>query len=220
MARRFLTALTASVASIALSGCLIVDVETRERAPAATASPAAATYSPGSFNGPGADWRTLAESELADRLNRPRREGRARNVILFVADGMNVSTITAARILDGQNRGNPGEENYLPFETWGHSALIKTYNENAQVPDSAGTATALHTGVKTDIGAISTYAGQGVAACGDAAEVPATTLERAHARGMSTGLVTTTRLTHATPASAYAHLPSRDWESDTALPPF
>ena len=219
MARRFLTALTASVASIALSGCLIVDVETRERAPATAASPAASTYTPGSFDGAGADWRMLAESELADRLNRPRREGRARNVILFVADGMNVSTITAARILDGQNQGNPGEENYLPFETWGHSALIKTYNENAQVPDSAGTATALHTGVKTDIGAISTYAGQGVAACAEGAELPATTLERAHARGMTTGLVTTTRLTHATPASAYAHLPSRDWESDTALPP-
>jgi len=48
--------------------------------------------------------------------------------------------------------------------------------------------------------------------------VPATTLERAHARGLSTGLVTTTRLTHATPATAYAHLPNRSWESDAALP--
>lgn len=218
MTRSLFAMLLTGAASLALSGCVIVDVETRERADASMSAPQESSFTPERFDGPGADWRSLAESELADRLNRPRRERRARNVILFVADGMNISTITAARILDGQNRGEPGEENYLPFERWGHSALIKTYNENAQVPDSAGTATAMHTGVKTHIGAISVYARQGLEACAEDAVVPATTLERAQARGMSTGLVTTTRLTHATPASAYAHLPNRNWESDSALP--
>ena len=51
-----------------------------------------------------------------------------RNVILFVGDGMGVSTVTAARILDGQVRGGFGEENYLSFERFPHLALVKTYN--------------------------------------------------------------------------------------------
>ena len=42
---------------------------------------------------------------------------RARNVILFLGDGMGVSTVTAARILEGQLRGESGEENWLSFET-------------------------------------------------------------------------------------------------------
>ncbi|XBQ16188.1 MAG: alkaline phosphatase [Oceanicaulis sp.] len=188
--------------------------EARNAAPAP-----AAVYTPADHDGPGADWRAVADAELADRLNRPQREGRAKNVILFVADGLSVGTITAARILDGQLRGETGEENYLPFERWGHTALIKTYNENAQVPDSAGTASALHTGVKTHVGAISVYARDGVEACRPGHPVPATILERAEDRGMATGLVATARLTHATPATAYAHLTSRNWEVDAVLPP-
>ncbi len=65
--------------------------------------------------------------------------GPARNVILFVGDGMGVSTVTAARILDGQRRGKSGEEGFLSFESLPHTALITTYNTNQQVPDSAGT---------------------------------------------------------------------------------
>lgn len=179
----------------------------RDRAPIAAA-----------HEGPGADWRQIADAELQARLDRPRREGRAKNVILFVADGFNLPTITATRILEGQMRGETGEENYLPFEEWGHSALIKTYNENSQVPDSAGTATALLTGVKSHIGAISVYARQTLESCGPDAAVPMTTLEAAEARGLSTGIVSTARITHATPATAYAHVPSRDWEVDAVLP--
>ena len=60
-----------------------------------------------------------------------------------VGDGMGVATVTAARILQGQLRGEPGEENTLSFERLPHLALSKTYNTDAQVPDSAGTMTAL-----------------------------------------------------------------------------
>jgi alkaline phosphatase len=217
MIRSRVTALAAGAACLALSACVIIDVE---EAPArASAAPVDRTAAlADSFEGPGADWRALAEDEVAARLNRPQREGRARNVILFIADGMDIGTITAARILDGQNRGETGEENYLSFEQWGHSALIKTYNENAQVPDSAGTATALHTGVKSHIGAISVYPRQTLDSCGPDADVPATTLERAMDRGMAAGVVSTARLTHATPATAYAHVPDRGWESDSWVP--
>jgi len=218
MIRSCFSVLASGAASLALAGCVIIDVE-ESPARSATAPDTERTAALSEdFRGPGADWRALAEDELAARLNRPQREGRARNVILFIADGMDIGTITAARILDGQNRGETGEENYLSFERWGHSALIKTYNENAQVPDSAGTATALHTGVKSHIGAISVYPRQRLSACAPDADVPATTLERAMDRGMAAGIVSTARLTHATPATAYAHVPDRGWESDGSLP--
>ena len=79
----------------------------------------------------------------------------AKNVILFVGDGMGVSTVTAARILEGQLKGNTGEENELFFETFPNVALSKTYNTDSQVPDSAGTMSAMVTGIKTDRGILS-----------------------------------------------------------------
>lgn len=49
----------------------------------------------------------------------------AKNVILFIGDGMGVSTVTAARILRGQKQGRPGEETILEFEKFPHVALSK-----------------------------------------------------------------------------------------------
>jgi alkaline phosphatase len=69
--------------------------------------------------------------------------------IHILGDGMGIGTTTAARIFDGQSRGESGEENVLSWETFPYTALSKTYNTDAQVPDSAGTATAYGTGVKT-----------------------------------------------------------------------
>ena len=66
----------------------------------------------------------------------------ARNVILFVGDGMGIATVTAARILEGQRMGGTGEEHSLSFDAFPHVALSKTYNVDAQVSDSASTMTA------------------------------------------------------------------------------
>ncbi|MXX06595.1 MAG: alkaline phosphatase [Gammaproteobacteria bacterium] len=139
----------------------------------------------------------------------------AKNVILFVGDGMGVSTVTAARILEGQLRGETGEENELFFETFPNLALAKTYNTDAQVPDSAGTMTAMVTGVKTRAGLISVSdaALRGDCASQQGAEL-LTFLEIAEMRGLATGVVSTARLTHATPAANYAHIMERNFESD------
>ncbi|MYI02081.1 MAG: alkaline phosphatase, partial [Gammaproteobacteria bacterium] len=139
----------------------------------------------------------------------------AKNVILFVGDGMGVSTGTAARILEGQLRGETGEENELFFETFPNLALAKTYNTDAQVPDSAGTMTAMVTGVKTRAGLISVSdaALRGDCASQQGAEL-LTFLEIAEMRGLATGVVSTARLTHATPAANYAHIMERNFESD------
>ena len=148
----------------------------------------------------------------------PAAPGRARNVILFIGDGMGVSTVTAARIYDGQSRGETGEENTLSFERFPNVALVKTYNTNQQVPDSAGTATAMNTGVKTRAGVIGVGPEAFRRDCASArgAEL-ATIADAAVAHGKDYGIVTTTRITHATPATVYAHLPERDWESDAYL---
>ena len=142
----------------------------------------------------------------------------AKNVILFVGDGMGVTTVTAARILEGQLRGQSGEENLLSFERFPHTALVKTYNTDAQTPDSAGTMTAMVTGVKTRMGVVSISP---TVEFGDARGAQGneltTIVELAENAGLSTGVVTTTRLTHATPAACYAHSPDRDWEDDAAL---
>lgn len=149
----------------------------------------------------------------------PAQPQTAKNVILFIGDGMGISTITAARIYDGQKRGETGEENALSFEKFANLALVKTYNTNAQVADSAGTATAMHSGKKTRIGVlgIGPEAEKGV--CADALAYPLPLLgEETKQRGLALGIVTTTRLTHATPASVYARSADRDWEADNAIP--
>ena len=142
-----------------------------------------------------------------------------RNVILFVGDGMGVSTVTAARIFAGQAHGETGEEGYLSFEEFPHLALIKTYNVDAQVPDSAGTMTALVTGHKARAGVLSVAPAAPRGDCDAAVEhTLKTLLEEAEERGFKTGVVSTARITHATPAAAYAHSPDRNWEIDGAVP--
>lgn len=168
-------------------------------------------------------WLKSGQKSLktSERLH-PNRH-RAKNVILFVGDGMGISTITAARILEGQSKpGNRGgEENSLSFEQFPHLALSKTYSVNQQTPDSAPTMTAMVTGVKTNDGELSV-----------GMEVPrkeldghfiddhkvTTLFEQAEAHGLSTGIISTARITHATPAACYAHTSERNWESDADMP--
>ncbi len=144
--------------------------------------------------------------------------GKARNVILFLGDGMSLTTVAAARILEGQRRGAPGEENLLSWERFPATAFSKTYNTDSQTPDSAGTMTSIATGVKTHMGAIGVSAGNRSDCAGSLGKGLLSWLQLADSAGMATGIVTTTRLTHATPAATYAHSPDRNWESDSDLP--
>ena len=96
-----------------------------------------------------------AAAAVAKRAAQGPKPGRARNVILFVGDGMGIATITAARILEGQRRGDSGEQNHLSFEDFPYSALVRTYSADQQVSDSAPTATAMMTGSHANDGALS-----------------------------------------------------------------
>ena len=162
-------------------------------------------------------WYESASQVLQQRAIQP--EKRAKNVILFVGDGMGVSTVTAARILAGQLQGGMGEENMLSFDRFPYTALAKTYNVDAQTPDSAGTMTAMMTGVKTNMGVI------GVdehVTRGDCASVfgheLVSALDLAEMAGKATGVVTTARITHATPAATYAKSADRNWEDVSDMP--
>ncbi|MGI8738460.1 MAG: alkaline phosphatase [Gammaproteobacteria bacterium] len=145
---------------------------------------------------------------------------RAKNVILFVGDGMGVSTSTAARILEGQMQGQPGEENQLFFETLPYLALSKTYSWDQQTPDSAPTMTAMVTGYKARESMLSVDHTTPRFECDPdviAAKSLETILEQAAQRGKDTGIVSTARITHATPAANYAHTAVRDWENDAEI---
>ncbi|MGJ4802203.1 alkaline phosphatase [Luteimonas sp. SDU82] len=145
--------------------------------------------------------------------------GRAKNVIVFLGDGMSLTTVAAARVLEGQRAGRPGEENLLSWERFPHTAFAKTYNTDSQTPDSAGTMTAIAAGVKSHMGAIGVSAGRRDDCAGSLERPLRSWLHLADDAGLSTGIVSTARLTHATPAAVYAHAPDRNWENDTDLPP-
>jgi alkaline phosphatase len=159
----------------------------------------------------------IAKNRMIERLQT--RSGEAKNIILFVGDGMNLTTVTASRILEGQQKGQLGEENSLSFESFPFSGMAKTYSVDTQVPDSASTMTALITGVKTNSGIVglAESARRGDCASQLGSQL-VSALDLAEIAGLSTGIVTTTRVTHATPAATYAKSVERDWEDPSEMP--
>ena len=156
-------------------------------------------------------WRRDGWNYISSSKNLIERKGIAKNVIVFLGDGMGISTITASRIFEGQSRGESGEENLLSFEEFPYRALSKTYSANQQTSDSAPTMSAIMTGVKTNEGTLGVD--QRIVR-GDyrtvAGHETKTLLEYAEEAGKSTGVVSTARLTHATPAACYAHTADRN----------
>ena len=179
-------------------------------------------------------WYTSG-AQTADDLSDPPVNGRqAKNIILFIGDGMGISTITAARILKGQQpdiigtgqgqHAQSGEETLLSFENFPWRALSKVYSVDQQTPDSAPTMTAMVTGIKTlgDHVGVDQTVPMGVTTEDCLRDLsghsPKTILELSEDHGKSTGVISTARITHATPAATYAHTSNRDWESDANLP--
>jgi alkaline phosphatase len=115
-----------------------------------------------------------------------------RNVILMIGDGMGVTQVFAGL---SANRGHLFLDN---FKSIGFS---KTQSADNYITDSAAGATALSTGVKTFNKAIGVNS--------DTVAVK-TSVEEAEGKGLATGLVSTSTITHATPASFIAHQPHRD----------
>ncbi|MGQ0507957.1 MAG: alkaline phosphatase [Myxococcaceae bacterium] len=142
---------------------------------------------------------------------------KAKNVIFFLGDGMGPTTVTGARIY------SKGEAGKLTMETLPRTALIKTFSLDAQTTDSAPSMSAYMTGVKMRNEVLSmsaptvarVEADGHCAAAGNGVAVP-TLLELAKASGKAVGAVTTTELTHATPAATYSHICHRRLAFDIA----
>ncbi|KAL8583356.1 hypothetical protein ACOMHN_035338 [Nucella lapillus] len=166
-------------------------------------------------------WLQQGQQSLQDALSLQPNTQVAHNVLLFLGDGMGVSTVTAARIYKGQKDGRPGEETQLNFEKFPYVALSKTYNVDKQTADSAGTATAFLCGVKANHGTLGVDSRVTRADCSNMHRddvITESILDWAHGAGKSVGIVTTARITHATPGAGYAHTPERSWETDRDVP--
>jgi alkaline phosphatase len=127
----------------------------------------------------------------------------ARNVILFVADGMSVPTITAARIA---SRGNTEgkSDGLLAMDQMEALGLAQTSSVDSIMADSANTASALNTGHKSSVNAMGVYADTSPDTLDDPRqETLAELLKRT--RGMAIGIVTTAGWTDATPAAVFGH---------------
>jgi len=131
----------------------------------------------------------LAVSSCDDRSETP--PGGPGNIILFIGDGMGVAHLTAARIACGK----------LHMERFEVAGLLTTWSSDELVTDSAASATAMATGVKTRNGSISVDPG------GNPLK---TVIEFAEEKGMRTGLVSLCSVTHATPAAFASHVADRE----------
>ncbi|NXT51412.1 PPBI phosphatase, partial [Pluvianellus socialis] len=164
-------------------------------------------------------WNKQAAAAIEASFKIQPRTNEAKNLILFLGDGFGIPTITATRILKAQEEGKLGPETPLALDAFPYVALSKTYNVDRQVPDSAGTATAYLCGVKGNYKTVGLSAAARYSQCNTTAgnEV-ISVLERARKAGKAVGIVTTTRVQHASPSGTYAHVVNRDWYADTNMP--
>ena len=153
-----------------------------------------------------------ADAPAADMLD-PSPPGPPRAVIFFLGDGMGIATMTAARIYA------VGEDGVLTLDTLPEVGFVHTYSNDSMVTDSAPSMSAYMTGVKmnNDVLSMSAETVARIDGCTpDNGKPVSTLLELAKARGWATGVVSTARLTHATPGATYAHICHRDLENEIA----
>ncbi|MDC1106676.1 alkaline phosphatase [Prolixibacteraceae bacterium] len=122
-------------------------------------------------------------------------------VFYFIGDGFGLSQSNAAEAYLAALNGKEGIQK-LSMNTFPTQGFYTTYAENRFITGSAAAGTALSTGNKTSIGTIGMDASK---------QKPLVTIaEKARDKGYKVGVVTSVSLDHATPASFYAHQPSRN----------
>lgn len=135
----------------------------------------------------------------------PAMAGQPKYVFYFIGDGLGASQRQFSEFFMREKQGNPDQK--LLMNTFKIAGVNTTYAADTLITDSAAACTALASEIKTNKGVI----GKDV----NGKDVK-TLVEAAEEYGMATGLVTTTRLTHATPAAFAAHNESRNNENDIA----
>ncbi|HAN19347.1 MAG: hypothetical protein A2X13_01605 [Bacteroidetes bacterium GWC2_33_15] len=140
----------------------------------------------------------ISNVNIRAQVSNPRSQKTAKNIILLIGDGMGVSQIYAAMSVSSKT---------LNLEQFKVIGFHKTYSANDYITDSGAGGTALSTGVKTCNNCIAT----------DTLGNPLKTiLEIAEKNNKATGLISTSSILHATPASFIAHVKSRNNLEDIA----
>jgi alkaline phosphatase len=127
-----------------------------------------------------------------------RNKGSVQNIILFIGDGMGVAQVYA---------GMTKSDHPFYLERFTYSGFSKTYSADNYITDSAAGGTAIACGTKTNNGMIGVKADS---------TIVSSIMELAHKNGFATGVVSTSAVTHATPASFVAHNAGRDNYEDIA----
>ncbi len=160
------------------------------------------------------DWYQTSLNEFnftTDKANHINKK--ASNVVLVVGSGMGVSTLTAARIYDGQLKEMTGEENRLSFESFPYTSMLKTYSNDHQISNSSSSVSSMMNGVKSNTNLVGLPSNINVSDCETNDDKLINLLELATAKEMTTALVTNARVTSPGIAAAYAHTPNTSWES-------
>lgn len=157
-------------------------------------------------------WIDQGQRKLREKLNFKLNTNKAKNVVIFIGDGMGISTQSATRSFIDD------DSTELSFEKFPFSGLSKTYCVNYKTGDSSCTATAILGGVKINYEVLNLDGRVNLRNCSaqqdNSTHIDPLFFKYARDHGKSTGFVTTTRITHATVAAAYARSASRSWESN------
>ena len=136
--------------------------------------------------------KPLVQKELIPVTNK------AKNIILLISDGMSLTQVSSYRLL----KGGPNER--IALDKFPVSGIVLTHSENAIVTDSASSATAFSTGRKTNNGALGLDKNN---------EVLENFTEIINRHGYVSSLISTSEITHATPAAYASHIDLR-WKTD------
>ena len=126
---------------------------------------------------------------------------KAKNIILFIGDGMGPNQVALAKFATG------GPDHKLSFENFPITGIVYNHSSDSLYTDSAAAATTWATGVKTKNGYLAVDAEK---------KFLPTIPELLSTKGYKSGLVSTSSITHATPAAFYAHIDNRDKEKEIA----
>lgn len=159
-------------------------------------------------------WISSAQNFVQNQLNKKLNTNVAKNVIIFMGNGMSMTTLAATRPYIG------GEERSLSFENFPSIGMAKTYCVDMQTADSACTGTAMLTGVKANAGTIGVTGSvvrNDCAAQNNIASHTSSIAKWAIDAGKVAGFVTTSAVTDASPACLYAHAGNKEWENDSKV---
>ena len=159
----------------------------------------ATTAPEGLIAGKDAFFEVLPEGKVLTQKKLTSVNKKAKNIILLIGDGMSISQISSYRLLKGGPNGR------LSFDKFPISGIVLTHSEDAIVTDSASSATAYSTGKKTN---------NGVLGLDKNKKFLENLTEKIHKYGFVSSLISTSDITHATPAAFAAHVDSRSKTDD------